>query len=75
MMFAQQKLSKRLTRTARGTLAALAIISIVLAIVLVSPIPVSASLSIDEPIAIYTIDFTGFTGTGFTPEPGAGQLD
>jgi hypothetical protein len=46
-----------------------------LVFVLVSPIPVAASLSIDAPLTTYTIDFTGFTGAGFTPDPAAGQLD
>ncbi len=74
-MVAQRKLSRRLTRTARGILAVLAITGMVLAIVLVSPIPVSASLMIDEPITLYTIDFSSFTGSGFAPEPETGQLD
>ena len=74
-MFAQQKLSKRLTRTARGNLAVSILLGIVIVVVLVLPTPVSASLSIDAPLTIYTIDFSGFTGAGFTSEPAAGQLD
>lgn len=74
-MFAQQKLSKRLTRTARGDLAVFIFLGIVIVVVLILPTPVSASLSIDAPLTIYTIDFSGFTGAGFTPEPAAGQLD
>lgn len=53
----------------------MAITGMVLVIVLVSPIPVSASLLIDEPITFYTVDFSSFTGSGFAPNPGAGQLD
>jgi hypothetical protein len=44
-------------------------------IVLMSPSPVSASLSINEPFTIYTIDFSGFDGSGFVPVPVPGQLD
>lgn len=34
-----------------------------------------AQLSIDAQNTNYTIDFTGFTGSGFAPAPGGGQLD
>jgi len=51
------------------------LLGIVIVVVLVLPTPVSASLSIDASLTIYTIDFSGFTGVGFTPEPVAGQLD
>ncbi len=74
-MFAQRKLSRRITRTARRILPVLGLIGMMLVNVLVSPIPVSASLSIDAPATTYTIDFSDFTGSGFAPEPTAGQLD
>ena len=55
-MFAQPKLTRRLSRTARGILAILLNIGLVLAIILVSPITVSAALSFDEPDTIFTVD-------------------
>jgi hypothetical protein len=74
-MLARRILSKLRTKTARGNLVVSILLGIVLVVVLSLPTPVSASLSIDAPLTIYTIDFTGFTGAGFTPEPAAGQLD
>ncbi len=74
-MFTRRKLSKRLTRTARGNLAVSILLGIVLVVVLILPTPVSASLSIDAPLTIYTIDFSGFDGSGFVPNPAPGQLD
>ncbi len=34
-----------------------------------------ASLSIESPYSAFVIDFTGFDGSGFSPEPEPGQLD
>jgi hypothetical protein len=42
---------------------------------LLSPLSAHASLSINAPLTTYTIDFSSFTGAGFTPDPAAGQLD
>ena len=53
-------------------------ISLGLAIILSTllfPLSAHASLSIDVPLTTYTIDFSGFDGSGFVPNPAPGQLD
>ena len=66
---------KKLKYPPRGSLVAASISGIMVLIFLLSPFPAFASLSIDAALTTYTIDFAGFTGAGFTPDPAAGQLD
>lgn len=45
------------------------------ALAVIHAAPARADLEINSLFTPETIDFTGFTGTGFTPSPAAGQLD
>jgi hypothetical protein len=51
------------------------IVTILLSFTMVNARLAAASLSINDPIVVYSIDFSGFSGLGFVPEPTSGQLD
>ncbi len=74
-MVVRQMLTNLRIQIARGNLAIVALAGVALVMGLISPMPVAASLSIDEPSIFFTVDFSSFTGSGFAPEPVAGQLD
>ncbi|MEO1261008.1 MAG: hypothetical protein AAFZ15_19565 [Bacteroidota bacterium] len=47
----------------------------ILALVALSPLTADAQIDLPNNCGSTTVDFSGFAGTGFTPTPGAGQLD